>query len=440
MGLFAFALRFLSWDLAALFALAALLFNLFVLPRVGRTLYRDPHRRRDPGIVAYPAMVLVLILLFRHHREIAAAVWGMMAFGDPAASLAGVSLGGPTLPWNRKKRWSGLAAYLVVGGLAAWILFWWTLPTMLPLTGTLFLWPLGPAILLAGFLESSDTGLDDNWVPPLPASLLLFACSYSLWPDLWPAPHGLLMAAAINAAIALVTGRLGIVGRSGAVAGGIAGTLILTFGGWPSYAVLWTFFLAGTLATRLGYAEKLRRGTAQKRGGRRGAEHVLANCGLGVILCLLGFISLPLGKSLLALGFTASFAAALADTFGTEFGSLFAPAAFSLTRLRAVPTGTKGAVSLPGTAAGLLGGFLVGFVAAAAGLLRADRIWIAAAAGLAGSLVESLLADGAARRGLSLHHDFANALNTLAGSLAAMEIFLSLEWGRLLLPMPGVAR
>src|SRR5215475_11654933 len=104
MGLAAFALRWLDWKAAAAVALAALLFNLFVMPRIGRGIYRDPAKARDTGIVAYAAMVLVLILLFRErYLPIAAAVWAMMAFGDPAAAILGRQIGGPRLPWNPGK-------------------------------------------------------------------------------------------------------------------------------------------------------------------------------------------------------------------------------------------------------------------------------------------------------------------------------------------------
>src|SRR5512132_2475336 len=128
MGLFALTLRWLDWRLAAALAAAALLFNLFVMPRIGRGIYRDAARKRDAGIVAYPAMVLLLILLFRHELGVAAALWAMMAFGDPAASIAGKLLGGPRLPWNRKKTWSGFLAYALVGGLAAGALWTWVSP------------------------------------------------------------------------------------------------------------------------------------------------------------------------------------------------------------------------------------------------------------------------------------------------------------------------
>ncbi len=163
MGLFALALRFLSWPAAALLAAAALLFNVAVMPRLGRGVYRDAGRRHDPGIVAYPAVVLAVILLFRHDLEVAAAIWGMMALGDPLASVVGKLIGGPALPWNRRKTWSGSIAYAAFGAAAGSLLF--------AFVGRI---PFGSAVssfalfaVLGAFLESIETGFDDNLTPGL---------------------------------------------------------------------------------------------------------------------------------------------------------------------------------------------------------------------------------------------------------------------------------
>src|SRR6476619_1458119 len=123
MGLFALALKPLSWPGAALLAAGALAFDLFAMPRIGRGIYRDPAAARDRGIVAYAAVVLALILLFRHRIAIAGAVWGMLALGDPAAAIAGRRIGGRALPWNPGKTWSGLCANFVVSIVAGLALF-----------------------------------------------------------------------------------------------------------------------------------------------------------------------------------------------------------------------------------------------------------------------------------------------------------------------------
>ena len=443
MGLFALALRWLTWEQAALCALAALLFNLFAMPRIGRGIYRDPGKARDTGIVAYPAMVLIVILLFRYKLDIAAAIWGMMAFGDPAASIAGRGLGGPSLPWNRRKTWIGSLAYAAFGALGGALLMGFA--GKYPWTEAL------PAFagfaLIGALLESVETGLDDNI---LPGAGVAFAFASLNWPSLAAAPASLQAWGAqtsfnvsllINAAIAGLAVILGVVSLSGGIAGAVFGAIVLRFGGWGAYAVLWTFFLAGTIASKIGYARKEALGTAQANRGRRGARHVAANVGVGAWIAFAMSRSpgpgLPVAGAFALAG---SFAAALADTFGTEFGTLFGKSPVLVSRLKRVPPGTRGAVSLPGVLGGILGAALV-----AAAALR----WLSTApsapgpvvsfllivlAGTAGSLAESVLIDFCARRGISLDHDFCNAFNTWVGAVAAVEIVTSLAMRRPYIP------
>ena len=73
-------------------AAPAFLFNWQVLPRIGgrATLARRGPRRAIPlGILLYPLSVLGLVLAFREELWMAAAVWGLLAFGDGMASVVG---------------------------------------------------------------------------------------------------------------------------------------------------------------------------------------------------------------------------------------------------------------------------------------------------------------------------------------------------------------
>jgi len=434
MGLFALALKVLSWKAAAGLAAAALAFNLFAMPRIGRGIYRDPGAARDRGIVSYAAAVLLLILLFRHDLAIAGAVWGMLALGDPAAAIAGRGIGGPALPWNPQKTWSGLLANLAVSAAAGIGLF-------------AFLSPSGaagsvPAVLAGAaafaLAESLSTGIEDNLVAPLAGALVLWGALVAAGA---PPPAGgipaasrILVAFGVNAAVALAVGLLRLVAPSGAVAGLVLGTVILAFGGWPAYALLWFFFLVGTASTRLGYRAKLARGVAQGESGRRGARHAVANCGVAALILLVaGGSRDPLPAAVLA-AVAGSFAAALADTLGTEVGSLADRRPVSLLSLAPVPPGTPGAVSLAGTAAGAAGALLVGALAWALGMVSPALVPAIGLAGVAGSLAESALADLSRRRGFRVDHEFSNALNTFVGAAVAAEIALSLAKGGLYVP------
>ena len=94
MGGFALLFRWITPGQAAILALVALLFNLFVLHRLTRRtlLRKDEHASGfSLGIALYPAAVLAVIVVFRERMELAAAVWGLLAFGgssfDPEAPV-----------------------------------------------------------------------------------------------------------------------------------------------------------------------------------------------------------------------------------------------------------------------------------------------------------------------------------------------------------------
>ena len=430
-GLFALSFRWLDWKSAAAVAFAALLFNLFVLPRFGRGIYRDAKRSRDPGIVAYAAMVLALVLLLRdHYLTVAAAVWAMMAFGDPAAAIAGELLDGPTLPWNRTKRWIGLVANWAAGATASVLVFWFVSARPLELSAAVLL-VAGAAVY--AFLESVRAGIDDNLVAAVPTAL--FLVQLGRWPEAPLAPfHAgswgrLGVALAVNFAAALVSGGTGLVSRSGALAGAVAGFLVMAYGGWPAYALLWAFFLSATAATKWGYREKRDAGVAQADSGRRGAANVAANCLVPIAFLVLG---LP------AAAFAGALGAALADTLGTEVGTLFGRHPRSPLTFETLAPGMPGAVSRAGTAAAFAGAVAIALAAWVAGWLPRGLVIAVLAGGFLGALSESVLTDLGRRLGFRLDHEFANAFNTFAGGLIALEIALSVEMGSVWWPVqPG---
>jgi dolichol kinase len=72
------------------------------------------------GLRTYPVAILCLLLWLP--RAEAAAAWGILAFGDAAASIYGQLLPARQVFGHAKATWAGSGAYLLVGGLAAWSL------------------------------------------------------------------------------------------------------------------------------------------------------------------------------------------------------------------------------------------------------------------------------------------------------------------------------
>ena len=427
---FALLLRFLSWPQAALLALAAFLFNWQVLPRLfGRGMWRsaDVARGYPVGILAYPLAVLGLVLFFRDRLSMAAAGWGILAVGDGMAGLVGQLAGGPRLPWNPRKGWYGLAAFVCFGTVAAAFLSAWV--ERLPLALDSPHWPhtLGVALALAAFcalVESLPTTLDDNVTVPLATALalpLLAAAEPVLLAGDPGLPRRLLVGLAFNAALALAAYLARSIDLAGAVSAIVIGTAITAGLGVAGLALMVAFFVLGTAATKLGYRRKAARGIAQEKGGARGWQNAWANGGVPAALALIAGMAAPGLRDLLGIAYAAAVATAAADTCSSEIGKAYGRRTFLITTLRPVPPGTEGAVSLEGTLAGLAGALAVAAVGVAAGLFGWRAALVVAAAGLLGSLAESLLGTVAEKRGW-MDNNLLNAANTAIGALVAVGL------------------
>lgn len=200
---------------------------------------------------------------------------------------------------------------------------------------------------------------------------------------IWRALAGL----AIAAIIAVAARRAGSLSPSGALAAIVVGTICVA-AGWSWGVLLIAFFVSSTILSRWREDVKAGRTAAvTAKGGRRDAAQVLANGGLFALAALLSLFVPQVAWRLLGAG---ALAAASADTWGTEIGTLAAARPRLITSWRAVPVGTSGAVSAPGLLASAAGALFIG--AAALALGWSPRLALAAAAGgVVGALADSLL-------------------------------------------------
>ena len=169
-GLPCFLLVGFDWRFALGIALFALFVNAEVLPhtRLGARWFRPGERYRG-GIVAYPATVVLLLLIFHRDPLAVAAGWAAMGFGDPAASWIGRSKPRGPLPWNQGKHLSGTIAFMVAAFVAIGAL-------QLQHRGLEFRHGLEALLLAAsgGVLESLPLRIDDNFVVGLGTAALCF--------------------------------------------------------------------------------------------------------------------------------------------------------------------------------------------------------------------------------------------------------------------------
>jgi len=416
---FAFLLPILTWVQAAGCAVLALLFNVFLLPRFAVDLRKRPDQTSSAwtGVVLYPISVLVLILLYRHHLHIAASAWAILALGDGMASMAGESLRGPSLPWNREKTWSGFVAFTIAGAAGAYVLARWVAPA-LPVEKVFIVSVAGA--LVGALVESVPIRLDDNVSVPLVTGGFLF-CAYlvdrsALDSNLPFLGRRVLLAVAINAFFALLTLGLRFIDRSGAAAGFLLGVAVYLGYGWKSFLMLFAFFVLGSVATRVGYASKAKRGVAEKRGGARSWREATANSLAGAFFAILAITTHHEAAFLVAL--VAAFSEAAGDTVSSEIGQWLSQRAYLITTFKAVPAGENGGVSVGGTLAGFMASGIVVAVGFALGLCGPGGAAIALGAAFAGNLLDSVLGATIERRGLVTNGIVNFAGTSFAGGLA----------------------
>ena len=234
--------------------------------------------------------------------------------------------------------------------------------------------------------------------------------------------QGWLVALLLNAVLIALAQRLPLLTRSGWIHAGILGTLLWGSLGWRGWLAVVVYLALGSLVTRLGYRRKRELGLAEARGGRRGPENVWGSAATGAALALLTVLpTAPV--TLLLIGFSASFAAKLADTCGSEIGKRWGRHTLLITSLRPVPPGTEGAISLEGTAASAAGSALMALVLLQLGLLQGWQPWLlVSGVGLAATLIESLIGAVLQPRLAWLSNELVNALQTLIAALLAMAL------------------
>ena len=341
--------------------------------------------RRSWGTVVFPLALLAALVLC--WGPLGTHVWAMqvafavLALADPAASWVGTRMRQPGRyrVGEAEKSVAGSLAFAVIafGVVSGWLL---TVGLGAPASVVLAAASVAGLATLAEALGRS--GWDNLWI-------VLAALVALVWWEGRPdaaAGWGALAAASV---FAWATWRVGALDLSGALAGALLAWALVALGGaaWAIPAL--SFFVLSSAWSRVGRGRKARAAAATQKGSRRDAAQVVANGGAGLAaLVMTVFVPSEVWYGV----FVASFAAAAADTWGTEIGTWVGGQTRRLGVGPRVVPGTSGGMSLAGT---------LGAVAGAASVVL-PAVWLSAAVGsqrgavlvgvaLAAAVLDSLL-------------------------------------------------
>tara|TARA_Y100000589_G_scaffold264863_1_gene255661 strand:- start:8719 stop:9447 length:729 start_codon:yes stop_codon:yes gene_type:complete len=226
----------------------------------------------------------------------------------------------------------------------------------------------------------------------------------------------------INFGLIFIFRRIPIMTSNGWISAGILGTILwgtLSWQGWIS-VVLYLFL--GSLVTKIGFERKNKLGLAEKRGGKRGPENVWGSAATGLFLAVLIDLNLFNGINLM-IGFAASFAAKLADTFGSEIGKRYGKNAFLITSFEKVKSGTEGAISFEGTLASLIGSILMTYIFLFLRLINYKKDFlIVVFSGFVATIIESFIGAKFQDK-LKLSNEIVNSIQTIIAATIAIIFY-----------------
>lgn len=226
----------------------------------------------------------------------------------------------------------------------------------------------------------------------------------------------------ISLCLTLVAWRLHAVTVSGALVG-MSMAIAFSFAPTPHLFGLFVLFvIVGSAVSRLGKAEKVRRGIAQSLGGRRSGWHAVANGGPSLLFLMIGIYLLPAHLDLCLVAAAASLTAMLSDTVAGEVGAWCGGQPKMILTMRPAKPGDDGAVTVVGTMSGLIAAGLGAWVVGMGTPNSLQNGVIVASAAIFGNLADSVLGQVVEPR-LGRNGGFiVNAAASIIGGLAAIVL------------------
>lgn len=217
--------------------------------------------------------------------------------------------------------------------------------------------------------------------------------------------------------------RVPLMTKGGWISAGVLGSILWGCFSWQGWSSVVIYLLLGSLVTKIGYKFKNEKGIAEKRGGKRGPENVWGSAATGLffaIMVKLNFTNLVFYK----IGFAASFAAKLADTFGSEIGKRFGRNTYLITSFRKVERGTEGGISLEGTAASALGALFMSLIMFILNIISTKyQFLIVVISGFLATISESFIGAKFQDK-YKLSNELVNSIQTSISSIIAIFVLI----------------
>ena len=222
----------------------------------------------------------------------------------------------------------------------------------------------------------------------------------------------------ISALIGKLAYNAGYLTAGGSTAAFLIGSCIGIFGSPNWLVLLIVFAIIGFFITRIGFSEKLKVGIQEGDHGERGFWNIV-----GVALPPLLFAIIDIiwqdNNGIVAIGFVASVAVAMADTAASELG-VRDRNVWLITSFKKVAPGTDGGVSVRGTVISLIAATVISVIGFVLTLGTVDlRVIIPIVCGMIGCFLDSIIGATLETKGI-VNKYTNNCVTGILGGLLAL--------------------
>jgi len=310
------------------------------------------------GIFYYPLSFLICILIFWNvNKFIISLSFLIFSIGDALAALVGNS--STTKYFTRitkePKTFNGAITFILSSFFLLWIvrLTLWKNFNFIDYDWLSFSFLALIFSLLGGITEAISTKGTDNLSLPIvlsSATMMFFVNGIEI--------KSFILAFILALMISIISFKMKFLDFGGSAVTFLLALFIFGIGGWKWTIPILTFFILSSFLSKV--AERFSKkdvASIFEKGSQRDYKQVLANGGVPLLIIVLSNL-LPLEIDWY-LVYLLSIAISTADTWSTEFGTLFARNVYLITNFKKVSPGISGGISLIGTLGGVLGSILI---------------------------------------------------------------------------------
>ncbi len=342
------------------------------------------------GIFYYPLSFLICVFLFWNiNKYLLSLSFLIFSVSDAMAAIVGLSAKSKyqTKITNEPKTFNGLIAFLLSSFLLMWILriTVWNKFNFIQYDYLSFAFIAFIFSLVGGITEILSTKGSDNLFLPVILStigMVFFVAGIKI------SDFGLAFLLAFL--ISAFSIKMKFLDFGGSAVTFFLALFIFGIGGWKWTIPILTFFILSSLLSKL--ADKVNGETTQQifeKGSKRDYKQVLANGGVPLLVCILSVI-IPLNIDWYLI-YLLAVSISTADTWSTEFGTLFARNVYMITSFKKVEAGISGGISVIGTVGGIIGSIVIVLSGLLFVQLTTNQVFWIVLFAFGGNFVDSLL-------------------------------------------------